>query len=535
MARLRVRLDDDVQRLTKVLRSEGYYDSKIEPTVDAGKPPHRITLKITLGPAYALAAFDITYTTTTRDDWPSSAESLSLRLGARARAPDVIEAERQVLRILAERGRPFAERRDRRAVVNHEKRIMTVSLVIDPGAETRFGTAVFEGLDAVEPSYLRKFVGWRTGALYDQRQVDAFATRLRATLLFSSVLVEPAAAASPSGTRDIRARLVERKARSIGAGARYSTGEGPEAEVFWEHRNIGGRQETLRLTAIGGEIRQRAEASGRIPHFRRLDQDLFGASTFTRQSTDAFRENSFRQTAGIERRLSPIWTAAAGGLLELSQIVENERTTAETKERFLLFGLPFWVRRDDTDDPLDPTRGSRLRLEVTPFFVPVTDSTAFLRTEVSVSGYQSVYQNGRVVLAGRAKLGVIGGPRTDLIPSNKRFFAGGGGSIRGFAFQDVGPLDAEAEPIGGRSLIELGAEIRVRVTKTIGLVPFIEAGDVYDAAVPDFPRMLRFGAGLGLRYFSPIGPLRLDLAVPLNAPNGVTNGLQFYVSVGQAF
>ena len=163
------------------------------------------------------------------------------------------------------------------------------------------------------------------------------------------------------------------------------------------------------------------------------------------------------------------------------------------------------------------------------------ENTLFLVSEVSGSTYYSVFDDDQLVLAARTRVGSIVGEETEVIPANKRFYAGGGGSIRGFEFQKVGPLDDDEDPLGGRSVLELGFEARIRLTETIGLVPFIEGGTVFDSSFPDFDEELLWSAGLGLRYFTAIGPVRLDVGFPLNGRDGVDGLFEFYVSLGQAF
>jgi translocation and assembly module TamA len=171
---------------------------------------------------------------------------------------------------------------------------------------------------------------------------------------------------------------------------------------------------------------------------------------------------------------------------------------------------------------------------VTPYTGTGDGGLLFAVGTVSGSAYRALDTDRRFVLAGRAKFGSLVGEETDDVPANKRFYAGGGGSIRGYEFQSVGPLDANNDPLGGRSLIELNAELRVRITEQIGLVPFVDGGMVFDSVYPDFEEDLRWAAGLGVRYFSAIGPLRLDIAIPLNKRE-VDDSFQFYISLGQAF
>jgi len=174
-------------------------------------------------------------------------------------------------------------------------------------------------------------------------------------------------------------------------------------------------------------------------------------------------------------------------------------------------------------------------VSLTPYQVFGDDSFPFVKASIGSSAYYAIDPDARFVLAGRGRFGTLLGADTQQVPAGKRFYAGGGGSIRGYEFQSVGPLDNENDPLGGRSLLEVSAELRIRVTETIGVVPFIDGGTAFDSALPDFGETLRWAGGLGLRYFTAIGPVRLDVAVPINKRENVDDDFQFYVSLGQAF
>ena len=149
--------------------------------------------------------------------------------------------------------------------------------------------------------------------------------------------------------------------------------------------------------------------------------------------------------------------------------------------------------------------------------------------------YQPLDYARRYVLAGRARVGsTVGQPRRN-VPANKRFYAGGGNSVRGYGYQKIGPLNDDDDPDGGRSLLELGAEFRAQVWGNFAVVPFVDGGTVYDNAYPDFSETFRWAAGIGLRYHTVIGPIRFDIAFPLNPRKGTDDPYQFYISIGQAF
>jgi translocation and assembly module TamA len=328
--------------------------------------------------------------------------------------------------------------------------------------------------------------------------------------------------------------LIEREQRSIGVAAAYSTDIGPSLEVFWEHRNLMGKNEQLRLSATGSLIEQTGEIDFRKPAFLQPDQDLLANLNGGQEDTDAYERKFADAVIALERPVLENWRVSAGTSFAY-EIVDEKADNGEGERSFQLFGLPLTAERDDTNDPLDPTEGTRLQLSLTPTTGVGDENLLFLTAIAGGSAYYAIDEDERFVLAGRARVGTILGEDTDALPASRRFYAGGGGSIRGYEYQLVGPLDNDEEPFGGTSLVEFGAEVRVRVTEEIGVVPFIDGGTVYDDPIPNGDETLRWAAGLGLRYFTGFGPIRLDVAFPLNPRDGVDEAFQFYVSFGQAF
>jgi translocation and assembly module TamA len=432
--------------------------------------------------------------------------------------------------LLGERGHPLAKIVDRRTVVDHSENTMRVTLEVDPGPLAKFGPVAIEGLTDVEEDYVRELIELTPGAIYDQRAVAALRTRLVDTQLFEAVSIDTAQRVDDEGRLPLTIRVTERAPRSVGAGVSYSTDQGFGANAFWEHRNLFGRNEQLRFSITTAEINQEISLDYRVPNFRELDQDLIFSAAGVRQTTDAFDELSVAFFGGIERTLGEHWTVRGGPSLEYSIIDDNI-----DEETFLLAGLPLSAARDDTNSLLNPTRGTRLSLALTPYYGVLEDNPSFLVSEVTGSAYLKPFDVDWLVLAGRSRVGSIVGAPTEDLPANKRFYAGGGGSIRGYEFQSVGPLDDDDDPLGGRSVFEVSLETRFRVTETIGIVPFVDGGTVFDDVYPDFSETLRWAAGIGFRYYTAIGPIRADIAFPLNPRGGVDDLFQFYVSIGQAF
>ena len=252
-------------------------------------------------------------------------------------------------------------------------------------------------------------------------------------------------------------------------------------------------------------------------------------AALTRETSDAFDELSLTTFAGIKRKILEHGTITTGPAFIISQVKQDR----ETNEYYLL-GLSNTFAYDLRNDVLNPTKGIYGTLSLSPYFSVAGTETQFVVSDGSLAGYLPVVGEDRVVLAARGRLGSIFGDSRSSVPANMRFYAGGGGSVRGYGFRMVGPLDEHDDPIGGRSVVEIGAEVRIKVTDTIGVVPFVDGGQVFEDIYPSFDEAPLWAAGLGLRYYTAVGPLRLDFAFPLN-PRSVDDSFQFYVSIGQAF
>jgi translocation and assembly module TamA len=535
LAGLRRRAEDDSTRLVEALRSKGFYAATVTANVDAGASPARVDVAVETGVLYLLGEFAIHYADAAdRQGLVEDLEDLGLHLGVPAEGATVVAAQERLIRCLAERGRPLARVLDRRVTVDHADATMRVELRVDPGLPARLGRAEFRGTKAVEPAYLQRLVPWAEGAVFDQRMVDQLRTRLWTTDLFGTVTILPFGSPSADGTLPVIVDVTERAARTISAGANFSTDRGVGGDVSWEHRNLFGEQESLAFRAAGDFVEQSLTADFRKPNVGRYEQAALANAAAIRHDTDAYRERTVTTFVGIERKFARVWSGRVGPSLDYSVLNDNDDDNAG-EETFLIGGLPASVTRDTTDNALDPTQGTRLTAGLTPSVGTLERDITFLTQELGGSAYLSVMTEDRVVLAGRFRLASLLGAETDELPASKRIYGGGGGSVRGYAFESLGPLDSENDPLGGRSAIEVGFETRVRVTDDFGLVPFVEGGNVFDAAVPRLGETLQWAAGLGARYFTRVGPLRLDLAFPINGRDGVDSFFEFYVSLGQAF
>lgn len=531
---LRRRASGDVQRIREVLRSEGYYDSRVRFEIEeppADDQPAKAILQLERGPPYLLESFVLSFASPAQERAADgiSYESLGVKMGERARADMIVSAERQLITRLGRQGYPFARALDRDVVVDHETRSVAATLEIDSGQPTVFGPLAIEGLSDVDADVVRRAVSWKEGERYDTRKVAETRQALSGLDLFSSVSVSAQQDRRDGETVPMQVALTESPPRSIGGGVKYSTSEGVGVRAFWRHRNFFGGGEELRIQGDASEQVYGAEINLGKPAFLDNDNRLDLGAYARDENYDAYDAQRVGTGATLTRQFGGPYMGSLGVTLEQSRITDNTGTNS-----FTLLGFPVKGEYNTTDDLLNPTSGGKLTLTATPYTGIIGSDANFLVLRADDTVHYALDEEKKYVLAGRISVGsILGATRTD-IPADKRFYAGGGDTVRGYDFQSVGPRDAELNPVGGSSMMAGSVEFRARVWEDIGLVTFLDGGNVYRTEMPDFGEDILFGAGVGLRYYTPIGPLRFDIAVPLDKREG-DSAFQIYLSLGQAF
>lgn len=538
LGQLRRRAVDEADKLNDVLRSEAYYNGRVDPVIEEAKGGRfDLTYRITLGPRTMIRSFIIIYSDNPSDaaSLPHDAKVLGLKPNRSVRAQRVIDLTREALTYLENHGHPKPRLAKREVIVDLATQLADITLTIRAGEPKRFGdlAIVNRRTDETEgrtrADYVRSLAKFKPGDLYDRSKADATVAALRETSLFDQVAFE-----IDNGSGDLvtpHLTLGERAPRSVGAGASWSSDEGAGVRGFWEHRNIFGGAEKLRLELALAQKLQSIKADVLKPHFLREDQSLLGNFEVAHEETDAYNEKRVKLGTALARQLRANLQASAGVSFEVYQTRDSTGDHA-----YRLFGLPLSMRYDGSDALLDPTEGVRLGGTVTPYAGTANGAaTAFTRFEASGSTYWSFGRRPDLTLALRGRYGLMLAQQTLDVPGSVRFYAGGGGSIRGYAYQRVGPLDAAKDPLGGRSVFEASTEARYRITKTIGVVAFVDAGNAYATSIPKLSQPLQVGAGVGLRYYTPIGPVRADIGFPVNPRKGIDDAFQLYFSLGQAF
>ncbi|MGH6945455.1 MAG: autotransporter assembly complex protein TamA [Geminicoccaceae bacterium] len=530
LVRLRRRAQDDVDRFDQALRSRGYYDGKVEIAIDGEAKPIRVTFKIEPGALYKLRHVEIEADPPEpRLELPSPAD-LGIAPGNPALAQAVLDAEQTLLAKAKEQGFALAQLGERRAVVDHDTRTMDLTIRLKPGPLAHFGPVQVSGLQEVKEDFVRRLLPWRDDARVTPARLDEARQALLDTNLFSSVRTEPAERLDGQGRLPVTVVLSESKHRSIGAGVRYRTDEGPGGNLSWENRNFFGRGEQLKLELDASGIGGFLAGTFRKPAFLDRRQALVVQSRAAYENTDAFKSRSASAGVALERTLARGMKITAGPAFRAARIEDSDND----EDSFGLLSLPADFSWDRSNDLLDPTRGGRLSAANEPFVDTFGSGVVFNRTRLGYTHYLKVHEAPRIVLAGRVAVGSLVGAAREDVPADERFYAGGGGSVRGFGFQMAGDLDEDGNPRGGRSLFEASGEIRARFTETLGGVLFVDAGSVFEPQFPTFDEPLRIGVGPGLRYFSPIGPFGLDVGFPVNRRDE-DDAFQIYISLGQAF
>jgi translocation and assembly module TamA len=532
---LRRRADRDLGRLADAAHSLGYWDADFSYELDTSGETAKVTVTVKQGPLYHVASLRVLGPDEQPLSLPQDGEKLPLKPGDPARTAPVVATETALLTAFGNSGHPFAKVDNRRVEIDRGTQTMDVTYTLDPGPVMRFGPVAIAGLERLNPAYVEGRVRWQGGEIYDADKVAETRRALIETGLFSTVQITPTADPEHPGEAQMTIDATERVHRTIGAGLAYNTTQGFGARAFWENRNLFGNAENLRLSAEVGQQLDVFRANFRRPDFLAIDQDLLATAEVANDIPVAYNSRRELATVGIERRLDRWLTGGFSLLAEKANVTQLANVTPMTgTQHYELVGLPAYVKLDETDNLLDPTTGYRAQLNVTPAHTFSGSHLTFSTNLLSGSTYWALGSEQRAVLAGKLALGSLDGAPLSQLPSDQRIYAGGGGSVRPYGYLMAGPLAPNNVPIGGRSSLVLNLEARIKITETIGIVPFIDAGSYYENPLPQLGRTPLYGVGLGARYYTAFGPLRLDLATPLHKRSG-DSPIQVYISLGQAF
>ncbi|GHF31298.1 outer membrane protein assembly factor [Kordiimonas sediminis] len=531
LSRLSSLIDQDKERLERVLRSEGYYSALMDSRIQRGTRRVDVTLLISAGPVFTIGDINLITDGSIAPSLQSKLQQLlsaTLSGNSPVQALKIIGAEQALITLLHENGYPYADALERDVIIDHASRSASVNFKLRTGPIVLAGQVNFQGLVRTQEQYLQRLVPWQKGDILFRSHLITFQRRLQDTGLFSLTTVDLGPEPSAGQPSSIIVTVEEVPHRRIEVGAGYSTGEGFETEFGWQNKNLNGRGQILSAYAKVGESEQSLEGNWTLPHFRKYDQTLLLDGKIGREVRPAYEARFAETYIGLERKFNKRIKASLGAA---TKTTVNQQETLE--DTFFLAGLPLGFAYDSSDNLFDPSMGTRLTLRVQPTMSVIDDRYFFLINELKATHYWKPADDSWLTVAARARLGNIVGPNLDRLPISERFFAGGGGSVRGFSYQRLGDISDSGTPLGGRSVAEVALEARTRVSERFGLVGFVDAGNVYAEQYPKFSN-IRWGVGVGVRYFTDFAPIRLDIATPLNRRDG-ENKIALYISIGQSF
>jgi translocation and assembly module TamA len=551
------RAKNDYDRVQTVLQAFGYYKATVTITVDGtsvndtsladklDKVPsgQSVEAKIAIdkGPLFHLRNIQVH-----GDGLPSDAlAKLGLKQGQPAVASDVLGAGTRLLTALEEDG--YALAKVDPPIATEEAPALSLDVVFNatPGRRATIGAIDFTGLHDVNEAFVRRRLLLRQGEPYQPSKIDAARQDLLALGVFSGVTVKAGDTIAPDGSLPITFDVQERPSHAVGVTGAYSTDLGASAKVSWSDRNLFGNAEQLNLSAaatgLGGtattDVGYNITGQFIKPDFPQRDTSFQFDATALKQSLQAYDQTAFIAGPSLHRKFSPLWTGAIGIIGEREHILQEQ-----VASDFTLVSLPMTANYDSTglaDPTLDPTHGIRAAFIATPTESLGHPTSTFAILQVSGSTYFDVgdwvfgARPGRSVLAFRGLVGSVQGASQFELPPDQRFYGGGSGTIRGFKYQSVGPLFPDLNPMGGTAIDAGTIEYRQRFFDSFGAAVFVDGGQVSAGNIP-FSGAVRIGTGVGLRYYTPVGPVRLDVAVPVNRPPG-GDKFEFYIGLGQSF
>ncbi len=534
------RAREDEALAVRLLKSLGYYDATAVSTIETipGTPAKlKATVSAQPGRLYTLSSVTVVADATTPPNLVR--EQLPLKVGDAIEAERIQGSEANVSLVLPQRGYPFVKVGERDILLDDQTPTGAYTLPVDTGPRSSFGQLRTEGDAVFDLDHLNVFPRFESGELYDNRLADDLRNALVSTSLFQTVSVEPVRTGqvNADGTEavDLLVRQTKGPARTLAGNAGYSTGQGIRAEATWTHRNLFPPEGALIGSVIAGTQEQGASATFRRANAGKRDRTFNVIAAVNHSNYDAY--TAFTGTLGVRWSYdsTPIWQKRltyyyGGELVGTNESVYDFAQGRNVRRTYGIVALPGQVLFDRSDSLLNPAKGYRLRLNVSPETSVQGSISPYVRAQIEGTIYYPVSTS--LVIAGRAKAATIQGiARDDLAPS-RRLYGGGGGSVRGYGYQRLGPFDPNGDPIGGRSLNEFALEARYRFGD-FGIVPFVDAGNSYESSTPNMSA-LKIGAGIGGRFYTNFGPLRFDVATPLNPRKG-DGKVALYISIGQAF
>lgn len=541
----------DQERVRRALNALGYFAAQVTVTVEgkpaedleaqdavSAEPPRKAIateIRITRGRLFSLRRLDLQGVPAGTTE-SLSRKKLKLEEGAPARSADIVAANAHIVEVLREQGYPLAAIAKRTATADHAGAALDITIEVAPGPKANIGNVVITGTEKVRAGFVAGLAPFEAGDAYHASLLKDFREEIERLNVFDAVTIEEARELDAEGRLPLTVNVHERPRHLVGVSASWSTLDGAALAAYWEHRNLYGEAERVRIEAATSRLLMNSTEDYEytlattltLPAWPAPRSDVTIRLGATRERPDAYSRDAIELSAGWKRRFDKSMSVEAG--IEFADATEED---AFGKRDLVTINLPLAFLYDTRNDALEPVTGIRASTELRPIISLESASEISTRLLGQVSAYASLDDDAETVLAGRLAAGfTLASDLVDL-PNDLRFFSGGGGSVRGYPYQHLSPRNSLGQIVGGESLLEGSVEVRHWVRDDIGLAVFADAGGAFTSNVPDLGEA-GVGIGAGIRYRTAVGPVRLDAAIPLD-PRGTDSSFAVYVGLGQAF
>lgn len=526
----------DFDLLRTILESDGYFKAHINRSDKIDKDDMKITFTVTLGKRAVYHNVQVMFS-----DAPSKSEKIKESIrdrleklrGQFVEASALFDLFSEIEKDLANQGYFFARVKDHKAVLNQDKLLVDIKIDVSLGKQLKFGILRIQGEENVPPTFIRNRLPWHRGDIFRANQLETFQRKLYKTHLFDLAFVRPADKPDDKDFLDVIAELKERKERTIYGEIQQSFTDGLGVKVGWTHRNITNRADSFGINLKISQRLSHLQLDHTLPDVGYVDQSLLSSLKLSVEDTKAFKSKGAEISFLLKHQYTDQFSFFYG--LSLSRERVKREGTTETNT---LIGTPLGTQWVTSDNELDPRQGYKLSLSLVPEFGKFGRHHFLTKALLNGSYYISFQED--LTWASWLRMGAILGINKAGVPANRKFYAGGAGSIRAYGYQMAGPLDTKEDPTGGNSLIEGGIELRYRFNEDWGAVIFMDAAHVPFGGLRPYYRNVFYGIGAGVRYYTAIGPLRFDVAVPLSkkrfkGKKSLDRAFQFYISLGQSF
>ncbi|MFK7974195.1 MAG: autotransporter assembly complex family protein [Rickettsiaceae bacterium] len=519
---------------TKLLYSYGYYECLVEEVSDSPDVGD-VVFNIVAGDRYKIGEILILHNEhSNKNITLPTLDNIKISPGDVVLAQDIDNAQQKISRFIERHNCLLSFSVSNQCILNSVKKDVSITFLVNAGPTAVIESVDFIGLKSVKADYVKKLIKLNKGQCFKNSYIRDARGYLQKSGLFASTTPSIPTAVNKDGAVPVTFNLTERKFRSFKTGLNYSTYSSIGTVVGWEHRNLFGSGEKGNVDLSGNKKEQVLELSYIKPFFQRDDQKLRFNAKIENKKSKAFYSKGINSSILLERELSSKWQGGAGARLSYDNV--DHTSQSKTKRQYYLVSMPFFLTYDTRNNILNPRKGYYLNFDLAPFLQINKDNTSFVKNQISATTYCS---NNKVklrpTLALKAAIGSILGVDSIKVPMTERFYVGGSSSVRGYANQLVGSLDKNNKTIGGRSFVETSAEIRLKLSKSMQLVSFVDSGFVYNKQTPNLNKKLLHGVGFGIRYATNFGPIRFDIGFPTKRRKSVDQAFQLYFGIGQAF